>query len=59
MEERILEQLSSLAGDLSFRPEIQVRGNRIVAYLADRNATVDDVETLVSLFKFTRSVSGL
>ena len=53
--ENILKLLADIAGNLSFRPEIQVRGNRIVAYLADRNATVDDVETLENLFEFANN----
>jgi hypothetical protein len=59
VEGDVLRRLASLAGGLSFRPEIQVRGSRIVAYLADRNATVDDVETLENLLKFTRSVGSV
>ncbi len=59
MDDSVLNQLSGLAGDLSFRPEIQVRGKRIVAYLADRNATVDDVETLINLFEFTKSAASV
>jgi hypothetical protein len=58
-DEAVLNQLADLAGNLSFRPEIQVRGKRIVAYLADRNATVDDVETLENLFEFTKSAASI
>ena len=58
-DEGVLNQLADLAGNLSFRPEIQVRGKRIVAYLADRNATVDDVETLENLFEFTKSAASI
>ncbi|MCP4260722.1 MAG: hypothetical protein GY774_24835, partial [Planctomycetes bacterium] len=57
VDNSVLKQLASLAGNLSFRPEIQVRGKRIVAYLADRNATVDDVEILGDLFEFTKSAA--
>jgi hypothetical protein len=57
VDDGILKQLAGLAGNLSFRPEIQVRGKRIVAYLADRNVTVDDVETLGDLFEFTKSAA--
>jgi hypothetical protein len=57
--EGVLNQLADLAGSLSFRPEIQVRGKRIVAYLADRNATIDDVETLENLFEFTKSTASV
>jgi len=59
MDDDVLRQLAGLAGNLSFRPEIQVREKRIVAYLADRNAPVVDVETLEDLFKFTNSAVGI
>ena len=59
LDEGVLNQLADLAGSLSFRPEIQVRGKRIVAYLADRNATVDDVETLENLFEFTKNAANV
>jgi hypothetical protein len=59
VDDGVFKQLSGLAGDLSFRPEIQVRGKRIVAYLADRNATVDEVETLGNLFEFTMSAASI
>ena len=52
-----LIKLSDRARKLSFRPEIQVRGNRVAAYPADRNATIDDVEALERLLAFTRSAS--
>ena len=58
VDDGVLKQLAGLAGNLSFRPEIQVRGKRIVAYLADRNVTVDDVETLGDLFEFTKSAAS-
>ena len=57
MDDGVLKRLAGLASNLSFRPEIQVRGRRIVAYLADRNASVDDVETLENLFEFTKSAA--
>jgi hypothetical protein len=59
MYDGVLKQLAGLAENLSFRPEIQVRGRRIAAYLADRNGTVDDVETLGNLFEFTKSVASV
>ena len=59
VDDGVLKQLAVLAGNLSFRPEIQVRGRRIVAYLSDRNATVDDVETLENLFEFTMSAASI
>ena len=57
VNEVVLKQLYDLASNLSFRPEIQVRGKRIVAYPADRNATIDDVETLENLFEFTKNAA--
>ncbi|MGD8840877.1 MAG: hypothetical protein PVI70_14845 [Gammaproteobacteria bacterium] len=59
LDDGVLRQLADLAENLSFRPEIQVRGKRILAYLADRNATIDDVDTLENLFEFTRSAAGV
>lgn len=53
----VLRRLADFAKELSFRPEIQIRGRRIVAYLADRNATVDRVSTLEALYEFTRNVA--
>ena len=58
VEDGFLKQIAGLASNLSFRPEIQVRGKRIVAYPADRNASVDDVETLGNLFEFTKSAAS-
>jgi hypothetical protein len=57
LKEEVLKQLAELAGNLPFRPEIQARRNRIVVYLADRNATVDEVEALENLFEFTKSAA--
>jgi len=59
VDEGSLKQLGDFARNLSFRPEIQVRGKRIVVYLADRNATVDDVETLEDLFRFTKNAASI
>jgi hypothetical protein len=59
VDDDVLKQLAGLARKLSFRPEIQVRGKRIVAYLADRNATVEDVETLGNLFEFIKSATSV
>jgi hypothetical protein len=57
VEEDVLKQLAGFAGNLPFRPEIQVRGKRIVTYLADRNTTVNDVETLEKLLEFTKNAA--
>ena len=52
MEDRVLAQLDRLAGGLPFRPEIQVRGARLIAYPADRNAVLDDGDALAVLVRF-------
>ena len=57
VNEDVLKRLANHAEELSFRPEIQVRENRLAVYLADRNATIDDVETLEKLVDFARSVA--
>lgn len=59
LDDRVLTQLTAFAGELSFRPEIQVRGNRIIGYLADRNAMFEGVETLSGLFELTRKVASI
>lgn len=51
-----LVQLVVLAGEFPCRPEVQVRGRRLLAYPADRNATVDDIATLDKLLRFARRV---
>lgn len=59
LDDRVLRQLAALAEDLPFRPEIQVCGKRIIAYLADRNATVDDVKTIRRLFEFVKKAASI
>ncbi|XKE46944.1 hypothetical protein LG302_07355 [Halomonas organivorans] len=59
LDEHVLKQLANFAEDLPFRPEIQVRGKRMIAYLADRNAAIDDVSSLKSLFEFTKKAAGI
>jgi hypothetical protein len=59
LDDGVLKKLADFAGNLSFRPEVQVRGKRIVAYLAGRNATVDDMETLETLLEFARNISHI
>lgn len=59
VDDGALKQIAGLAGNLSFLPEIQVRGNRIMAYLADRNASLEDVETFGKLFEFIKSVVSI
>jgi len=59
MDDDVLRQLAVLAEKLSFRPETQVREKRVMAYLADRNPSVFDVETLENLFTFIDSAVGI
>jgi hypothetical protein len=59
VDDGVLKQLAVMAENLPFRPEIQVRGKRIAAYLADRNAEVEDAETLGTLLEFTRSAASV
>lgn len=59
LNDNVLKQLASLAENLPFRPEVQVRGNRIIAYLADRNATIDDVNIISRLFEFVRKAANI
>jgi len=59
MDDPALNQLAELAENLSFRPEIQIRGQRVTAYLADRNATIETVEALEELIRFNQNVSSL
>jgi hypothetical protein len=59
LDENVLRQLAVLAEKLPFRPEIQVRANRIIAYPADRNAQLDDMKSLNDLFEFARGVAHL
>jgi len=59
LDDNCLQQLASLAEKLSFRPEIQVRGKRVIAYLAARNATVDDVNTIGDLLEFAKKTVSL
>ena len=56
LNERVLERLASLAHDLPFRPEIQVRGNRLAVYPAGRNANVNSVEGLSKLLEYAQQV---
>lgn len=54
-DDTVLTELANIAGKLTFRPEIQIRGHRLIAYLADRNASVDDAETLKELVEFIKN----
>lgn len=59
LDDHVLRQLADSASKLSFRPEIQVRGKRIIAYIADRNASVDDVNEISGLFEFTKKAASI
>lgn len=52
LNERILKQVASHADGLPFRPEIQVRGNRLAVYPAGRNAEIDSVEGISRLLEY-------
>lgn len=54
LDDDVLIRLADFARGLSFRPEIQFRGNRIVAYIADRNPPVVDAEILGGLFDLAK-----
>ena len=58
-QDHILEQLSHLANSLSFRPEIQVSGRRMVCYPGSRNATIDNPQMLADLFEFTKGIISI
>jgi hypothetical protein len=58
-DDGVLRGLAELAGGLSFRPEIQVRANRLIVYPADRNAELDDVPRLNELFEFAGNVAEI
>ncbi|MDZ7828128.1 MAG: hypothetical protein U5K33_01145 [Halofilum sp. (in: g-proteobacteria)] len=61
VEERVLEQLVDRAGQLPFRPEMQIRGNRIIAYPADHHTTIDhrkDLDHLMGLAKRAANVAA-
>jgi hypothetical protein len=57
LEGPVLEELSGLAGRLPFRPEIQLRGDRVAVYPADRNASIADVDDLEKLLAFSMTVA--
>jgi len=57
LNDGVLKQLAERAENLSFRPEIQIRGNRLAVYLADRNASLDDIGELLSLLDFAKSIA--
>lgn len=52
MHDGRLDSLADRASSLPFRPELQIRGNRLAAYPASRNASLDGVDQLVALMQF-------
>ena len=52
LQEQRLEALADAASRLPFRPELQVRDHRVVAYPASRNASLDGVDQLTALIQF-------
>ena len=52
MKDDRLDALAERASSLPFRPEIQIRGNRLAAYPASRNASLDGVDQLAALMQF-------
>lgn len=61
IEEPILGQLAARAEQIAFRPELQVRGNRVIAYPADRDTAIDhanDLDHLLGLAKRTARIAS-
>jgi hypothetical protein len=58
-QDHTLRQISLLANNLSFRPEIQLYGKNIVCYSGGRNETIDDMKMLVDLFEFTKGTAHI
>jgi hypothetical protein len=52
MHDGRLDSLADRASSLPFRPELQIRGNRLAAYPASRNASLDGVDQLAALMQF-------
>jgi hypothetical protein len=59
MDDSVLKQLGDLARELPFRPEVQIRADRVAVYLADRNATPESAETLLMLLDFSIKVATI
>jgi len=60
MEEQVLGQLATHAEQFPFRPELQVRQDRIIAYPADRDTAIDhanDLDLLMGLTKRAASIA--
>ena len=53
----LLAELVERADRLPWRVDLQIRGDRIAAYPAERNADLESPEQLVALFDFTRSAA--
>lgn len=46
LEDQVLEDLAARAGQVAFRPELQLRGRRVIAYPAGHRTTIDHVNEL-------------
>lgn len=55
----ILKRLAKVAETFPFSPEIQVRGDRIVVYNADRNEMIENVENLENLLEISQKVASI
>jgi hypothetical protein len=59
LEPHALRRLGKLADALPWRPEIQVRGQRIAVYPAGRNDTVDGAAGLSQLLEYAKSAADV
>lgn len=57
-DEAVLRRIAELAASCTLRPELQVRGARLAAYPADRNAT-PDIDALLDLVTFVKRTAAL
>ncbi|MCP5115519.1 MAG: hypothetical protein GY953_32230 [bacterium] len=54
-----LNGLASLAGSVPFRPEVQIRDDRVAAYTADRNFDPRSMADLEKLVDFTSRAANM
>ena len=59
LDDDVLTSLANLADELPFVPEIQIRANRVAAYLGERNATVETAKDLQALLDLATAVAGV
>lgn len=58
LDDAMLAQLAQHAASMNFRPEVQIRGDRVAVYPADREITLDST-VLAQLAGFACYLSGL